>query len=101
MPPLPKSAARENLARLIRTVRRSHICAYRHGNTDASDICDCKFGIDCSQADAKPGHGDEASNGCPEMRVVEKILEVITQSEFDRVIARIQRLAERQSRRRT
>ena len=51
----------------------------------APSHCDCKYGANSSSI----GRGSENGNGCPEMRCVKSILEVMTDKEFERIVKRM------------
>ena len=64
---------RENVIKFLEEVRAKRLCAY------IGTRCDCKYGADHIGA-----HG-ESGNGCPEMRCVEAMFELMTDKEFERL----------------
>ena len=73
--------SKERLIAGLVNINKAH-CAYNNGNSDLGR-CDCKYG-----AGEKYNPNSELGNGCPEIRSVTKILEKMTDDEYEELCKR-------------
>ncbi len=73
--------SRERLVAGLHALNAGH-CEYtRAGAADAASRCDCKYGV-------TSGSRGSEQNGCPELRMAEKLLSALTPLEFARACKR-------------
>jgi hypothetical protein len=66
------------------------ICVYhREGQPGPSGFCDCKYGAN------NLAKGTESGNGCPEMRNVLALINIMTDKEFERLCKRLAKTMKR------
>lgn len=76
----------KNLREGIHALRRKS-CVYDLGlNPVEPRMCDCKYGIRLVENGRLFGNSEQC--GCPELRVIEHILSVITEEEYRELIGR-------------
>ena len=75
---LGRFANRKEMIAFNEEVRIKSLCAYK-----SSSRCDCKYGATNIAGTTEKG------NGCPEMRVLQLIIETMTDSEWFSILSRL------------
>lgn len=76
---------KEKLVEAVNTIQRIS-CVYDGlFHQTAPDFCDCKYGV---SVETKPY---SENTGCPELRDVKALFEVMTDKEYERLVSRVEK----------